>query len=215
MFPPERLQEVAGTWYGAIHAPDGNQGDWQQRYSTLLGQFKKAPNVGQTTGQTSDGVPQGVTNGPSPALTDPNSPNYGAFFKSPDYNFRRVEGQRDLGNSFAARGGAFSGNALKALSEFNSNLAAGEFGNYFNRQAALAGIGQTATGQSANAGIATGQLVGNSLQNAGDARASGIAQGANAWGGALSGIGQGLGYYLANRQPSNGLSYFTPTVRKM
>jgi hypothetical protein len=217
-FPQSQLQELAGTWYGATYAPDGDQSGWQQKYNDVLSRFKADPlnaNVGKTTGQTSDGVPQGVTNGPSPALTDPNSPNYGAFFKSPDYNFRRVEGQRDLGNSFAARGGAFSGNALKALSEFNSNLAAGEFGNYFNRQAALAGIGQTATGQSANAGSATGQIVGNSLQNAGDARASGIAQGANAWGGALSGIGQGLGYYLANRQPSNGLSYFTPTVRKM
>lgn len=210
MFPPERLQEVAGTWYGAIHAPDGNQGDWQQRYSTLLGQFQKAPgaNVGQTTGQTSDGVPQGVTNGPqapSPALTDPNSPNYGAFFKSPDYQFRKTQGMEGIGNSFSASGGAKSGNALKALADFNSNLAAGEFGNYFNRQAALAGIGQTATNTSANAGIATGQIVGNALQNAGNARASGIAGSANAWGGAASGIAQGLGYYMQQRRNPYGM----------
>src|SRR6188768_3809462 len=60
------------------------------------------------------------------------------FQASPGYNFVRNEGQRDIGNSFAARGGAQSGNALKALAEFNSGLASGEFGNWFNRRMNLA-----------------------------------------------------------------------------
>ena len=103
-----------------------------------------------------------------------NAPNYEGFYASPDYQFRRSEGTRDIGNSFAARGGALSGNALKALTEFNSNLAAGEFGNWFNRQGALAGIGQAATG--ANAALGTG-LSGNiagGLAGMGDVRASGL-----------------------------------------
>lgn len=101
-------------------------------------------------------------------------PDYSAFFASPDYEFRRSEGQRDIGNSFAARGGAASGNALRALAQYNSNLAAGEFGNYFNRQGALAGIGQTATNTGAAYGAQTAANVGNLLGQQGNARASGI-----------------------------------------
>lgn len=189
-FAQNQLKDVAGTWYGANHAPDGNQQDWQSRYTALLGSLQKTP-IGQTATQGGGAVANSAGSG---------SPDYSAFFKSPDYTFRQQEGMSNIGNSFSASGGARSGNALKALAEFNSNLAAGEFGNYFNRQLALAGQGQAATGTSANAGIATGQITGNALQNAGDARASGVAGQYNAIGGGLSSLGQGLGYYLQNRQ---------------
>jgi hypothetical protein len=113
------------------------------------------------------------------------------FFNSPDYNFRRTEGQRDIGNSFAARGGAASGNALRALSEFNQNLAAGSFGDWWNRTAAQAGVGQTAANQSAALGAnAAGSItginsnaasnIGNAWQTGANARASGIINAQNA-----------------------------------
>jgi hypothetical protein len=200
-FPESKLQEIAGHWYGATYAPDGNQEQWQQSYNKLISPYKPAQgaNVGQAgTGLTSEGVPQGFPGG-SGSQNSLAAPDYSAFFQSPDYNFRRTEGQRDIGNSFAARGGAFSGNALRALTEFNSNLAAGEFGNYFNRQAALAGIGQTATNTSANAGMQTAANVGNALMNSGNARASGVAGQYNALGAGLSGAGQAFGYWNANR----------------
>jgi hypothetical protein len=108
------------------------------------------------------------------------------FFASPDYNFRRNEGQRDIGNSFAARGGAASGNALRALAEFNSSMASSEYGNWWNRQAGLAGVGQQANTQIGHAGQNYANQSGNALMQAGDARASGVAGSANAWGGALS-----------------------------
>lgn len=126
------------------------------------------------------------------------------FSASPDYEFRRGEGMRGIENSFAARGGAASGNALRALTDFNSNLASGEYGNWFNRRAAVAGIGQTATGQSGNAGLATGANIGNALMNAGDARASGIAGSANAWGGTLNDLGGLAGYMYGNRRTGGG-----------
>ena len=226
-FDQSRLKDVAGTWYGAVHAPDGNQQEWQQRYTALLGGLQKTPlpNAGNAGGGlTSDGVPNTAPLGAgAPAATGTNAlaaPDYSAFFKSPDYTFRRDEGIRGIQNSFAASGGAKSGNALKALADFNSNLAAGEFGNYFNRQAALAGIGQTATSQSGNAGVATGQVVGNALQNSADARASGVAGQYNAIGAGLSGLGQGLGYYMQQRQnpygyDPSGIGYFTPTQRRV
>lgn len=55
------------------------------------------------------------------------------FYASPDYEFRRSEGLRDSKNYLNNTYGLGSGNALKALTEFNSNLAAGEFGDYVNR----------------------------------------------------------------------------------
>lgn len=124
------------------------------------------------------------------------------FMASPDYNFRRNEGMRDIGSSFAARGGAFGGNALRALSEFNSNLAGSEFGNWWNRTAARAGVGQTAAGNLGALGAnAAGQIgaignnaaanIGNSLMAGGNARASGINQ-------AQQGASNAFGYFLGN-----------------
>lgn len=100
--------------------------------------------------------------------------NMSRFFASPDYTFRRDEGQRDIGNSFAARGGAASGNALRALSTFNSNLASGEFGNYTNRLMSMAGMGQVANSQAGQAGNNYTQGLQQSNQQQGDARASGV-----------------------------------------
>jgi hypothetical protein len=119
--------------------------------------------------------------------------NFSRFFTSPGYQFRRDEGQRDIGNSFAAKGGAASGNALRALTEFNQNMASNEFGNYQNALFNMAGMGQTAT----NTGIAAGQNTANNvsglMQGIGDSRASGVMGGANS---VMGAINSGLdGYY--------------------
>jgi hypothetical protein len=212
-FSESQLEDVAGTWYGAVHAPDGNQQDWQSRYTALLGGLQKTP-VGQTATPPGGAVSNSGSSG-TPGIA---GPDYSAFFKSPDYQFRQSQGMEGIGNSFSASGGAKSGNALKALADFNSNLASGEFGNYFNRQLALAGQGQAATSQSGSAGVATGQVVGNALQNSADARASGVAGQYNAIGQGLSGLSQGLGYYLQQNpygaDPS-GIGYFSPTARRV
>jgi hypothetical protein len=213
-FRESQLRDVAGAWYGATYAPDGDQEGWKQRYAGLV----KAPATPSPQAGASPQVAQGGS--PTNALA---APDYSAFFKSPDYTFRRDEGLKGIERTAAARGGAFSGNALKALNEFNSNLAAGEFGNYFNRQAALAGIGQTATAQTNQAGLITANQTGNALQNQGDARASGVAGSYNAWGNALSGVAQGAGYYFGNRSGAapdtrtdpSGIGYFKPTVRRV
>lgn len=121
------------------------------------------------------------------------------FFASPDYQFRRNEGMRGIENSFAARGGAASGNALRALNEFNSNLASSEFGNFFNRTAAMAGIGQAATNQGVGAAQYTGGNISNLLSNQGNSRASGIMGQTNALTG---GLGDLLSFYT-NRNGGN------------
>jgi hypothetical protein len=131
----------------------------------------------------------------------PGQPNMGGFFTSPDYNFRRGEGTRDIQQSFAARGGGQSGNALRALAEFNSNLASGEFGNYFNRLTTLAGLGSAATSDTAAYGARHAENAGRNALIAGDARASGIENRANLIGQGVNTLGGIAGYYANRRQP--------------
>ena len=121
---------------------------------------------------------------------------YNAFSASPDYGFRRSEGMRGIEQTNAARGTGQSGNALKALADFNSNLASSEYGNWWNRQAGLAGVGQAATTQTGQFGAQAAGNVGNALMQGGDARASGIMGGANSWAG---GINSGINNYLLAR----------------
>jgi hypothetical protein len=131
----------------------------------------------------------------------PSGPDMSAFFQSPGYQFRRDEGTRGIGSSFAARGGAASGNALAALAEFNSGLASNEFGNYVNQLGTIAGIGQSSTNQTAAYGAQHAANAGQNALYAGESRASGIMGQANAIGQGINGLASAYGYYSANRQP--------------
>jgi hypothetical protein len=138
------------------------------------------------------------------------APDMSAFFQSPGYQFRRDEGTRGVERSAAARGGAFSGNALKALAEFNSGLASQEFGNYFNQLAGIAGIGQTSTNQTAAYGADHAANAGRNARYAGDARASGIENQANIIGQGINGLAGGIGYYSNRKRPQQaptGMNY--------
>jgi hypothetical protein len=120
----------------------------------------------------SGGTPIGYK--PAERTGMPGVSNYEAFFASPDYQFRQQQGTKNINNWLAARGGGFSGNALKALTEFNSNLASGEYGNWFNRQLGLTNMGQNANAQNSAAGTNSAALSGAAAMAAGDARASGV-----------------------------------------
>lgn len=130
------------------------------------------------------------------ALGQLNNPsNY--FTQSPDYTFRRDEGTRGIENSFAARGGGQSGNALRALSEFNSGLASQEYGDWWNRQAGRAGVGQTTATQLGQLGANAAANTGNYMQNQGTARASGVL---GKYGSVANGINDGFYNYLYRRR---------------
>jgi hypothetical protein len=118
------------------------------------------------------------------ALTNLQTPQT-SFEASPGYQWRLNEGQRDIGNSFAARGGAASGNALRALSEYNQGIASGEYGNWWNQQAELAGVGQNTAVNLGAQGQNNANNVSGALGGQGVSRASGIA---NRYGS----LGQGL-----------------------
>lgn len=97
----------------------------------------------------------------------------------PGYQFGLDQGQRAIGQQIAAGGGRVSGQAIKAAARFGTNYAASGYGAAYqrgqdrlNRLAALSGTGQTATGQTAQAGqFATGNI-GRAIGNQGDASAA-------------------------------------------
>ena len=124
--------------------------------------------------------------------------------QDPGYAFRMSEGMKALERSAAARGGLLSGGMLKGAQRFGQDLASQEYQNAYNRAltqyntqvqrestgynrlAALAGIGQTATGQITNAAGQYGQNAANAITSAGAAQAGGYVGSANAMTGGLS-----------------------------
>lgn len=137
-------------------------------------------------------------------LTNPGVPaasgaNFDAFYNSPDYRFALEQGEQSVLRNRAALGGLASGNTLAELNRFGQGLASQQFGNFYNRLAGLAGIGQSATNSVAGYGAQSAGNIGNLMAAQGDARASGIASQANIWGNTLGTIG-GIGYdYFRNR----------------
>ena len=114
----------------------------------------------------------------------------GDYQADPGYAFRLSEGQKALDRQAAARGGLISGGALKAAQRFGQEMGSQEYGNaynraltsygtdvarenqLYNRQAALAGIGQTATNLVGTAGQNYATNVGNLMTGAGAAQAA-------------------------------------------
>lgn len=86
---------------------------------------------------------------------------YANYVESPGVSFLRERGMRGIEQNAAAGGSLYSGNTLKALSEFNQGLALQDFNNYYNRLGSLTGVslnaaqalggvgGQSASGQAA------------------------------------------------------------------
>jgi len=117
------------------------------------------------------------------------------FYQSPDYDFRMNEGIRAMDSSAASRGMLMSGAQLRGITEFGQNLAAGEYGNYYNRLSGIAGLAQTA--QNPYAGAQSG-MYGNLMGAYGQSganQANIIGNNANAqagiWGNALGGVDWG------------------------
>lgn len=110
------------------------------------------------------------------------------FTQTPGYQFQVQQANDAVQNRLAALGLAGSGDAMKALATTTNGLASQEYGNYLNRLAAMAGMGQTATGQS----NAATQNAANNLSNiaigAGNNRASSILGQSQAWGNAFGQI---------------------------
>lgn len=96
----------------------------------------------------------------------------------PGYQFGLDQGTRALNNRIAASGGRVSGAALKAATRFGTDYGSTGYGAAYqrgqdrlNRLAAIARIGQTSTGTTAQAGMNAGNALSNLLTAQGNANA--------------------------------------------
>lgn len=128
----------------------------------------------------------------------------------PVYNsgleFGLNEGRNAINARAMAGGGYDSGATLKALTRFGndygSTKAEGAYNRYntdntnvYNRLAGVSGAGQTATNTVTTAGMNAANNISNLQTGIGNARAAGIVGGANAWGGAMSGVNAAYNNY--------------------
>ena len=202
------VSSVPTEWFGSGNVPTANaslynsdpayRAAWDQAVREHQGSF----GTGYTKDSSFDAIqnrlqqlykPQITAAGSTPGTSLTQAQAFDRFRNTPGYQFGLTEGQRTLDSSAAASGGLFSGKAAKALTKFGQDYADQQgYRPYMNSLASLAGIGQTATGQNNQIGMQTAGNVGQAYQNAGNARASGIQGGANAWSNAL---GQGAGLF--------------------
>jgi hypothetical protein len=123
----------------------------------------------------------------------------------PGYQFRLSEGMKALDRTAASRGGLLSGATLKGAQRYGQGLASQEYGNAYNRLAAMAGIRQTATGAMTGLGSQFASNQGENYMGAANARASGYTGGANA-------VSGGLSQYLGYNQNQNLMNLFRPRL---
>ena len=118
----------------------------------------------------------------------------------PSYNFRLAQGNLATTNLANQSGGLIGGNALQGLTNYGQNAASQEFGNAFNRfqtqrtniyntLAGIAGIGQTAQGQTSTLAQNVTGNIGQATIGAGNAIAGGQIGAANALSGGFQGAG--------------------------
>lgn len=114
------------------------------------------------------------------------------FQKDPGYDFRMQEGMKAIERSAAARGGLNSGATLKSISRYGQDFASNEYSNAYNRfnsdrdrrwnrLSSLAGIGQTANSQVAQAGQNYANQANSNLIGIGNAQAAAGVSTGNSW----------------------------------
>jgi hypothetical protein len=187
--------------FGMPGSTSMNWGDWVNLFGQLAGSYFQGQGARDASDASVAGIREGIAEqrrqfdlsrsdqlpwmqAGTAALGRLQDPT--AFTKSPDYDFVLGEQLRGVENSAAARGGLFSGNTGRALQERAANVASGEYGNWFNRNAALAGLGQTSAQSLGTLGQNNANNVSNLLNQQGNARASGIEGQTNALTGGIS-----------------------------
>lgn len=133
--------------------------------------------------------------------------------QDPGYQFGLQQGQTALDRRIAAMGGRVSGSSLKAAARYGTDYATTGYNAAYqrrqdrlNRLAALAGIGQSATGSSAAAGQNMANNVSGMLTAQGDASAAAQLARGNIWGNTANQIAALYGRTQKTTQPVNNWS---------
>jgi hypothetical protein len=132
---------------------------------------------------------------------------YGGYMMTPGAQFQMREGTATLDRGAAARGNVFSGNTIKAQTDYTTGVVQQDYGNYLSRLAGMSGSGQNAAAMQGAAGANFAQGGSNALANYGNAGAAGAIGVGNAWN---SAIGNGLSAWQyqqgLNRPQTNSLA---------
>lgn len=120
---------------------------------------------------------------------------------TPGYDFRMQQGLDAIDASAAARGGLYSGAAMRDALKFGQDYGSAEFGNVFNMLGGLSANGMNAAGMNSAAAQNAANGVSNALGAQGNAAAAGAVGQANAWN---QGIGNALGVFNYQKQMGQG-----------
>lgn len=126
-----------------------------------------------------------------------------ALQRSPGFMASQQLGETGILQNASATGGLRGGNTQAALAQFRPALLAATINDQYARLGGLSSMGLGAAGQTGQFAQAATSNVTNLLQQQGAASAGAALATGRAFNGAIGGIGQGLGMYLA--QP-NGYS---------
>jgi hypothetical protein len=114
---------------------------------------------------------------------------------SPTMQAMMQQGENAILQNASATGGLRGGNVQGALAQFRPQLLAQEIENRYARLGGFTSLGQNAAAGVGNAGMQTGQNIGNLLQQQGAALAGGqVAQG-QMFGNMAGAVNQGLGMW--------------------
>ena len=190
----------------------GGGGGLSPDAAAALGRFGLPYGGGSAGGSGGGGVPSRANYDDyvanfAPSTTGGGRPDMSVFFQSPDYQFNLAEGQNAIDRSLVARGRGLSGAGVRAGVRYASGLASSEFGNFYNRLASQAGLGQAATGSTAAAGSNAANNIGQAYMQNGMNRASAYTMGAQ---GVNNSIQGGMSNYLLSRYLQNGSSGGSP-----
>lgn len=184
----------------------------KQVYSNAQGYFAPFQSQGNVAlGQLAQGSAPGGQFNSTPTSAQ-------VMAQDPGYQFNLQQGQQAVQRAEAAGGNVGSGGALKAASQYATNYTTNAYGQAYNqfmntRQAnygnlmSIAGLGEQASMAASNAGtgaasnfsntsLAGANAQGNDLTSGAAASAAGTIGAANAWGGALGGVGNSASNYL-------------------
>ncbi len=109
-----------------------------------------------------------------------------ALTSNPAYQFNLQQGQQAINKGAAARGNFYAPQTLQDIGKFSQGLASQEFGNIWNRDFQVAGMGENAAAQTGNFGMQGANIAGNALTGGANAQAAGTVGVANALTGGMS-----------------------------
>lgn len=124
-----------------------------------------------------------------------NAGDFSSFTQSPDYQFALDQGLQGLDRSAAARGSLNTGGHSADVLGYAQGLASQNYGNFYNRLAGLANVGQTTATSLGQFGANAASNIGNAYGNIGNARASSYQARGDAnsqLGGLVAGFGSNL-----------------------